>query len=243
MRAFRLLALAAAVSLPSVARADGLIYTLPKDGAEAVYDFKAVHNDKSSGMERKFDGTLTIASVGTEKVDGKACRWIELRFVMRFMGKERINMAKLLIPESDIGKGKFMLGNIKKGWENTRGKTRKFNSPLESRGNPIPAFLPEPLSDVKKLKAAEVKTGVGKLKCEGLTGKSSYEQGDDMRKDRFDSSYVIRLNKKSPFGVAYCKIKMQEYRNKTMLDDQIEIEFTLKSVGTGAKSKITPAAE
>lgn len=243
MRAFQILALAAALLLPTVARADGLIYKLPKDGAKAVYEFKAVHNDKSSGMTRKFDGTLTIASVGVANVDKKPCRWIELRMVAQFMGKQQVNVAKMLIPEADIGKGKYMLANVKQGWEKTRGKTRKFDNPLAKRGNPVPAFLPVPLTDVKKLKAAEVKTGLGKLKCEGIVGKASYEQGDETRTDKYEVDYTIRFSDKSPFGVAACKMAMREYRNKTMLDDKIEIEFTLKSVGKGAKSEIMPTAE
>lgn len=238
MRAFPLLA-AVAIALPLSARADGLIQKLPKDGSKVVYEMNAVHTE-GDGRVRKFDGTLSVASVGTEKVDGADCRWIEVNFTMKHEGRERKVIAKVLIPESDLGQGKFPLANVKRGWIRMRDgrKPDKLNDPFSRKGGPLPALLPTPLSDVKKLKAAEVKTGIGKLTCKGLTGKTSYEQGDAKRTDKFVVEYESRLSDKTPFGVAACKLTMTEYRNKTEKDDVIVMTLKVKSVAKDAKSEL-----
>lgn len=239
MRARQLLTTAVLLTIPAAALADGLVYKLPKDGAKVTYDYKAVNKDPDNTADRKFDGTLSIASVGTATVDGQKCRWIEVSMLMRTEGREMKNRAKLLISEADIGAGKLMLANVRRGWEKRRDREpTKLDNPLGKRGHPIPAFLADPLKEVKKLPEEEIKTGIGKLKCKGLTGKLTYEQGDADRTDRFEGEYTVRLSDKSPFGVASCKIVLKEFVRKMRLDDTIEIEFTLKSVGKNAKSEI-----
>lgn len=238
MHASRHLLLVLIASAPLTARADGLVYRLPKDGSKVTYQYKAVHT--GNGRERKLEGELSIASVGKDKVDGADCRWIEIAMTMRSDGRDRKVVAKMLIPESDIGKGKLPAANVKRGWVRMRadGKPEPFRDPSSRHGGPIPAFLAGPLQDVKESKAVEFKTGIGKLKCRRLTGKTSYEQGSANRTDRFDVEYDLRLHEKSPFGVAGGKLTITEFRNKTQRDDVIAMDFTLKSVSTKAKSEL-----
>lgn len=227
----------AVLSSPLVAHADGLIYKLPKDGSRIVYEMTMTNTDTSSGRVRRANGTLSVGSVGSVKADGQACRWIE--FEMKFLDPESGRMqeivSKMLIPESQLGKGKNALKYVKRGWLRMgQGKALEMNDPTGRKGGPLPSFLPASLTDVKPLEIREIKTGLGKLKCKGLTANSTYERG----KDRIDTEYDIRLHPKAPFGVAACRIKSKEFERKERLDDINEITLTLKSVSQNAKSSI-----
>jgi hypothetical protein len=60
------------LSTVDTVRADGLLYRLPDDGTWARYSFKqtmALPKDKKMTVE----GTLTLASVGHEKVKDEVC--------------------------------------------------------------------------------------------------------------------------------------------------------------------------
>ena len=237
MRAIRSLLLVAAVAVPASAQADGLIYKLPADGTGVTYEMEFVKKDANS--EVKMTGTLSIASVGKKKVKGTACRWIEFTLKMNFLGRARTIVAKFLIPESDLGKGKFPLSNIKAGWmsQGEQGdRVREMSDPYTRMGGPIPAFLPRPLKDVKQAKPVKIDTGIGKITAKKLTGKTEYEQGNENRTDKFIVDYELQLADKAPFGVAAAKITMKEYVNRTRLDDTITITLKLKSIDKNVKS-------
>ena len=241
MRAVRSILALVVAAVPLSAQADGLIYTLPKDGSKVTYEMKAVNTD--GDRMREFGGTLSVASVGTAKVDGVDCRWIEFHMAMEMEGRQREITAKVLITAADLGKGKYPLANLKKAWLSMEKDKdpKKLEDPFGRQGGPLPAFLPTPMKDVKKLDAAEIDTGIGKLKCKGVTGKVTYEQGDANRTDKFVVEYKTRLSDKVPFGVAGTKMTITEYRNKTEKDDVIAITLKLKSVAKNAKSELPKA--
>ena len=71
MRLQRLMIAALVVPLlaPAAALANGLLYKLPADGAKVVYTMKMTNT--RGDKEMTIDGTLSVASVGKETVDGK----------------------------------------------------------------------------------------------------------------------------------------------------------------------------
>jgi hypothetical protein len=235
MRAlYSLLTLVAFAVCPVKGRADGLIYKLPPDGTRVTYELSAVHSQ--GGNDMKIAGTLAVASVGKKTVDKTACRWIEFTMKMEQGGRERTVIAKLLIPESDLGKGKYALSNVKQGWLKQRDNVKELNDPNSRDGGPVPAFLPNPLKDVKEAKPAEIETGAGKMSAKKLTGKTEYEQGDANRTSRFTVDYELQLANKAPFGVAGGKMTMKRYRDRKTLSSTITIDLKLKSIDKKAKS-------
>ena len=215
---------------PMTAMANGLLYKLPPDGSRVVYDMTMVNKERNMTI----NGTLSMSSVGTATVEGKKCRWIEFSMRMSTQGRERTVTAKLLIPEANIGTGKNPGKNIKKGWIKLQDETKEFTDLSDRRlAGPIPAFLPGPLTGRKELKAASVKTGLGKLTCQGETGSITYKQGTTETK----VDYETRLNDKSPFGVAITKLTILETRNGQKRG-AYEINFKLKSVSKNAKSAL-----
>jgi hypothetical protein len=235
MRArYSLLTLAAFAAFPLSAPADGLIYKLPADGTRVTYEMNMVR--KGGDVELKITGTLAVASVGKKKVGKIDCRWIEFTMKMSMDGRERTIVAKLLIPESDLGKGKYPLSNVKQGWLKQDDRLEEMNDPNSQRGGPVPAFLPTPLKNVKEAKPAEIDTGAGKMNAKKLTGKTEYEQGDANRTDRFAIDYELQLADKAPFGVAGGTMKMKEYRGRTTLSSTGVVTLKLKSIDKKAKS-------
>jgi len=234
-----LLTLAALAPVPTAARADGLIYKLPGDGTRVVYDLKFTrHKSGSPGDKRMVTGTLSVAAVGTKKVDGADCRWIEFTMKMSFEGRERNVAYKLLLPKSDLGKGKYPLSNVKQAWTKQRDRVRQMTDASAREGGPLPSFLPNPLKDVKVAKPTVIETGAGKITAKTLTGKTEYEQGDATRTDKFTVDYEMQLADKTPFGVAGGKMTIKEYRDRTKLDDIIVVTLKLKSIDMKAKSGI-----
>jgi hypothetical protein len=234
-----LLILAAFTAHPTSTRGDGLIYKLPADGTQVVYDLNiARHKSGEPGSERKVTGTLSIAAVGKKKVDGTDCRWIEFTMKMTYQGRERNVVYKLLIPESDLGKGKYPLSNVKQAWTKQRDSVRQISDASGRQAGPLPSFLPNPLKEAKKAKATLIETGAGKLSAKKLTARTEYEQGDANRTDKFTVAYELQLADKTPFGVAGGKMTIKEYRNRTTLDDVIVVTLKLKSIDKKAKSGI-----
>src|SRR4029077_15408803 len=87
---------------------------LPADGTQVRYDSEVVFNN--NGQERTTTGSLTLSSVGVTTVDREKCRWIEIKNLMKTDNGERITIAKVLIPEKDLGKGKSSGDHLIRGW-------------------------------------------------------------------------------------------------------------------------------
>ena len=161
----------------SAVYADGLIYRLPKDGASVRYKMELVM--ERNGMQMTGDGTLSVSSVGQMVVDDEKCRWIEFKMKMKLKGRERTIIGKVLIPEKHLGKGKTPIDHVKKCWlKEGEGEAKEIDA-RGQRGGPLPVFLSGPLKDVKKLKPEVVESKLGKLSCEGLTGRLVAKQGKD----------------------------------------------------------------
>jgi hypothetical protein len=102
---------------PDPARADGLIQSLPADGAWVRYNFRC--RMERGGSQKELIGDLTIKSAGAVQHDGRPHRWIEtvLDYRESTGGGERREIEKLLFPESELdGKGSPK-SHLVRGWE------------------------------------------------------------------------------------------------------------------------------
>src|SRR6185437_10830959 len=105
---------ATAITVGQTARADGLIYQLPEDGAQVRYDTEITTS--VGGQDVGSKGSVTISSVGAVLVDNEKCRWIEIKMISSDDGQERLVIAKALIPEKHFGKGKPAGDHMIRGW-------------------------------------------------------------------------------------------------------------------------------
>ena len=207
IRSIAMLAALSAIPIAG-ARADGLIYRLPKDGTSI--EFKLTGSFERNDETKEFDGTLLMSSVGKETVDGEACRWIEFKMVMTQDGNERTVIAKVLVPEKQLAAGKSPASHVKKTWYKPEGADAKELADLSNRSaGPLPAFLAGPFADAKTLKAKTIDSRLGKLDCKGVTGSTQFKLGSQDQKYSFTS----RLNDKAPFGVVACELKIEITQN------------------------------
>ena len=236
MRLLSTLALVAVVAaFPDIARADGLIYRLPEDGASIEFEMKGSFT--ANGQTMEYDGTFLMSSVGKKEVDGVVCRWIEFRMALTSQGRERTVIAKVLVPEAELAAGKTPSSQIRKAW--LKQGDREAREITDFSGNdagPLPAFLSGPFSNEKKSEAAVIESGLGKLECKGVTGNIEFKQGSTDQKWTMKN----RLNEKAPFGVVTSEIEIEISRNGQQTRNG---SMTMKAVKVGkeAKSQIPDA--
>src|SRR5262245_2835245 len=214
----------------AIARADGLLYQLPEDGAwvrlDAQYTFKA------DGMEKpgQGTGTITMASVGKAVEGSEPCRWIEFKVQLKDIGPEQILIRKLLNPEKFLKKGENATAHVVRGWA-------KFNDEAVERAVPVhgrwPAYLAGPLQDEKKLDEQLVESKLGALKCEGVTGWIKYKEGDLHTKVMFET----RLHEKAPFGVVSTRMQFGVKRDGKV-QQTIDATAKLSDFGKDAKTAL-----
>ena len=218
--------------------ADGLLYSLPKDGAWVLYDMHFVQ--VFGGAKGKpWIGTMKLSSVGRQALPLKDAtqprewaRWIEFDAEGTIEGEPKRIVAKMLIPEQYLAEGKDPVPHIVKGWLLEDDRTQSIS---KRTTGPLPMFFAKPLSDVKTLEPKEIECKLGKLKCRGLTGHQAY--GDRGGKTKI--SYETRLHDKAPFGVVTTTIKME---NRLSAGEAAEMSgtctFRLINAGTGADSAL-----
>ena len=108
--------LALTVGVETSAHAEGLFYQLPKDGSWAEYTIDGVGTNPDD-TEVTLRGTVKMSSVGKVQVEGKPCRWIELRTEGKRNDDKFTDTVKLLIPEKHLAKGQDPLGHVIKAWK------------------------------------------------------------------------------------------------------------------------------
>jgi hypothetical protein len=197
LAAFFLLVLSAAL-----ARADGLLCQLPKDGSWATYDLDMGAKMPGGGVA-KAKGTVWLASVGQTTENGEPCRWIEVEFkITMAMGdqkREEIEIEKLLIPEKYLAKGESPLEHVLRAWKkHGDNKPVKMDKSNDIDSGPLPLILSGPWKEVKKLDKAEVECKLGKVACEGVQGSLEFKIHGGAMKCKLEN----RLHADSPFGVA-----------------------------------------
>jgi hypothetical protein len=207
----RFLALTGLVSfaLLTQARADGLIYQLPANGASVRYDTETTGS--FNGQDRTFNGSVTISSVGEATVDGEKCRWIEIRMMNKRDVQERVSIAKCLIPEKDLGRGKAPGEHVIRGWfKQGDGEAQAFTDFRSAQGGGrVAMYLVGPPQNPGELEKIEIDTPLGKLACPAATGTREVEQGNGTTTITFEN----RLHEKAPFGVVSAVWKFERKMN------------------------------
>ena len=214
----------------SNAWSDGLVYKLPADGSWVQFDLKATAGGEN--QTRDFKGTLRVSSVGSSEEDGTKCRWVEIKMTMMVDDKNRVIVAKTLIPEVDLQRGKSPYDNMVRGWIRMSADGEAVQLTDSNKG-PLPGFLAGPLKDYKPLEAMEIESSLGKLKCEGATGYVEFK--DNVGDNKID--FENRLHEKAPFGVVSSTMNVTVRRNGEVRES-IKMVLTLSKTGTGAKTEL-----
>ena len=232
MRPFILSGLFGTILLTQAVRADGLIYQLPPDGMGARYELERTVTTNGQGRTAK--GSYMISSVGTATVDGMKCRWIEIKDVNKSIdtGMEVIVIAKYLIPEEHLGRGKSPGEHVLRGWVKVGDR-----EPLEIKEFPTKpqrlsngAALFGPLANSKELENVEIDTTLGKLTCAGITGELEVRRPDNGAVAKYH--FELRLHEKAPFGVV---TSVSEYEGQVQSGIT---KLTLIDVNTTALSEL-----
>jgi hypothetical protein len=225
------------------ARADGLIYQLPEDGASVTFDSTEVLN----GVEKHQKNSLVISSVGKAVVDDEKCRWIEITAIDDNVGAsdpETFLVFKLLIPERHLGKGKSARNHVLRGWlKNGKKGIFEINDPKSIKTGidlfypPLPKLLSGPPSgEQEELANVEIDGTLGKISCAGVSG-TYYERGQGGgQRIEFRTTFENRLHEKAPFGVVSSAWKVTA--NVGGKIREFTSNYTLTGTGENAVSKL-----
>lgn len=236
LAAFLLLALSV-----GLARADGLLCQLPKDGSWATYNLD-IAVKMPNGQNASTTGTMSLASVGQVTENGMPCRWIEvlckLTMGMGDQKAEKVQMWKLLIPEKYLAKGETPLEHVLRAWTRQgTGEPQNLADPNDMDAGPLPLVLSAPWKEAKQLDKAEVECKLGKVSCDGEQGLLEFKAkgGNAMRmKWKLEN----RLHADSPFGVATSRWIMSV---PDMMEGEMEWNLKLIDFGGNAQSKMPDA--
>jgi len=216
------------------ANADGLIYQLPADGTSVRYDTKVTFTN--NGQERMLKGSLTISSVGQATVDNEKCRWIEFKNVTKTDQGERIMIAKCLIPEKDLGKGKSPGDHTIRGWSKQGDmEPVAFSSDLRSQPGRmmLVGYLAGPAPNAKDIDKTEIDGPLGKLSCAGVTGEQEFQRDNGSLSINFEN----RLHEKAPFGVVSAVWKFERKNNGQVMGTGTS-KMTLAEINTTALTEL-----
>jgi len=221
-------------ALVSAARADGLIYKLPKDGEQARYEMEIAVNVGGQDMATK--GSVTVASVGVATVDNEKCRWIEIKMILKADDQEQLTISKVLIPEKDLGKGKSPGEHMIRGWfKEGDMPAQEFKDLKDPRAVSVAAFLAGPPKNAAELDKIEIDNRkLGKVSCAGVSG--------DQETDGPGGTQIVigmenRLNDMAPFGLVVANWKF-ELKNNGQAAVAGTFKLTLSDINTTALSEL-----
>jgi hypothetical protein len=232
--------------------AEGIIQRLPEDGTWVRYTLKTTQTFPGEKEPMVSEGTITIASVGKEDVNGEACRWVEIVIESRLKApkgsKETAKaLFKALIAEQYLKKGADPRGHWVRGWAKIGNQKLQALTPeLLALPQLKLNLLTAPWQETKSLKKKAIKTNLGELQCEGLSGQLVLKDGTIDKIDRkvTKRNAIIRFqgyfHEKAPFGVAWLEVSL-EPEPRTEKDASARDVLSLQEVGTGAKSALPDA--
>jgi hypothetical protein len=221
-----------ATAVTQTARADGLIYQLPDDGAQVRFDTEITTS--VGGQDVGSKGSVTISSVGAVLVDNEKCRWIEMKMISNDDGQEHLVIAKALIPEKHLGKGKSPGEHMIRGWvKDGDNEPQEINDLKAPQALPLRVFLAGPPKDSGELDKVEIDGKLGKLACAGVTGENEFETDDSTVAIRFEN----RLHEKAPFGLVNGNWKF-EVKNNGQVAIAGTFKLTLVDTSTTALSDL-----
>jgi hypothetical protein len=208
------------VGFGRTAFADGLIYDLPDDGAQARYDLEI--DATAGGQQVSTKGSMTISSVGQATIDNEKCRWIEIKMIIKAEDQERLTLAKVLVPEKHLGKGKSPGENLVRGWvkegDMPAAEIKDLKEPLAT---PLAAFLASPPKNPGELEKVEIDNAkLGKVSSAGVTGELELDGPGGIQ---IAINLENRLHEKAPFGLVTANWKFELKAN-----GQIVVQGTFK---------------
>jgi hypothetical protein len=217
------------VSTPVVA--GGLAYRLPADGEwvkyqmfPGEYSLERLTRNKGGGVSaekvelpkpKKKEDFFLVRSVGTVRVDGEVCRWIELVNEPQQEGKEkpacRLIILKLLIPEAAFRPDVDALVHVKKMYMSDRHEDGTVFvdevKDLDRRNYEIERFralFPVPPAGARRSDEIERKTALGPAKGYELEFEYGFEGKLFAGKrglNRFKGRYKVFVSDRAPFGL------------------------------------------
>jgi hypothetical protein len=243
------------------ARADGLFYSLPKDGTWAKYQLDSTSKVGSYNIRA---ASIRMASVGRVTEQGEPCRWIEVVFERRFEGPKGSaegvarKVWKVLVPEKYLVKGESPLDHAVRAWTAEGSGANKAEKPREMKNvkffqeGLLPVILTGPLKDPKRLGEAVVESKLGKLPCEGVSGVAELEEPQEA----FRFTLETRVHAEAPFGVVSSRwtteeipiepplpkgVKEAKPRPNRVAIPATELSWKLEDFGYDAKSELPDA--
>jgi hypothetical protein len=239
-RARLVLSLLLLVFSAGLAKADGLLCQLPKDGTWATYDLNMAMT-MPGGESAAAKGVIRIASVGQATTDDNLpCRWIEVECKMAIAmdehKTEKTQTWKMLIPEKYLAQGETPLDHVLKGWTwQDQGQPQKLDNPNDIDTGPLPLILSAPWKELKRLDKVAVDCKLGKVACDGVQGSLEFKTKDGQA---MKCKLEARLHPDSPFGTA-----TNRWTIFVPMMGESGMEWTLKlaDFGENAQSKMPDA--
>lgn len=222
------------VGLSSAARADGLIYQLPDDGMQVRFEMEIDVN--VAGQQTSTKGSVSVSSVGQMTIDNEKCRWIEFKMIFKEDDQERLNLAKVLIPEKDLGKGKSPGANLIRAWVKEGDMPAvEIKDLKDPRTIAVAVFLAGPAKNPGELEKVEIDSPkLGKISSAGATGE---QEVDGPGGTQVGINMENRLHEKAPFGLVTANWKFELKANgQVALNGTFKL--TLADVNTTALSEL-----
>jgi hypothetical protein len=225
-----LVILSIAAVLTQMARADGLIYQLPKDGEQVRYDMEIAVADQNVNVK----GSVTVSSVGKVTENGEECRWIEFKMISPQDGQDHVAVSKALIPEKHLGKGKAAAENFIRGWiKDGEGEPFEVKDLKAPQAVALRAFLAGTPKNAGELEKTEIDGKLGKLECPCATGEMELESDIGTITINVEN----RLHEKAPFGLVNAAWKF-ELKNNGQVIVAGAFKLTLADTSTTALSDL-----
>ncbi len=258
MRSFILcLGVIAGCGQVGLARADGLVFQLPADGAWALYAVKTDGNSRIGELKQEVatTGTLTVSSVGRVTRTKQTYRWLELKAESKSEGAYPKLVLKMLIPEKRLQRGQDPLAHSVLTFFDPKPIDEKKAPLLESfiddgfnriqyEIDRFRADFPKPLYDSKSLERETVVTPAGRFEdCEILTGTTGYD-GPLIQNGRsvFQGKYRITIHPRAPFGVVAMSMESNGREIGEEDEEVLHVTFTrtltLMATGENAVSDL-----
>lgn len=217
---FTLLALFATAS---IARAGGIIQSLPADGSYVV--FKAKSEIDFQGNLQTFERELKIASVGKGEVDGQPARWIEIS--TELLG--RAVVGKLLIAEKYLKADENPFEHVSKAYgKGPDGAVQELPAGQLKQIMILAVGVPN-FDKPKKGDKQKIKTPLGEYECQRQTGEG---EADGFQNSKMKYEGELWTHDKVPFGLVKAKIKAD------IGIGTIETQLEAAKSGTDAKSEL-----
>lgn len=203
-------------------RADGLIRSLPEDGRWVEFHgtLKFAGNESS--------GKVLLRSVGTEDVNGKPARWVELESQVDGMTHE---LVKMLVPESKLKAGFDPVDHYVRAWRRTGEEApRLVENPKELDYSVLGAMLHAPMEKSETgTTEREFPWQKGKLTATPISGKRKLDEDANIR-GTIESTVWPHAD--VPFGVAGLTVDVEPENAST----SIVLELVVSDFGKDAKS-------